>query len=53
MPDYKKMYLHMVHESERAMDILIEAQLECERMEAAGLETPLTPLEKKEEDELY
>ena len=30
--DYKEMYLKMVRASEKAMDILIKAQQECEEM---------------------
>ena len=30
--DYKEMYLKMVRTSEKAISILIEAQMECERM---------------------
>ena len=31
-PDYKEMYLTMVRATEKAMDILIEAQQKCEDM---------------------
>ena len=31
-PDYKEMYLKMVRASENAINILIEAQRECEEM---------------------
>ena len=31
-PDYKEMYLKMVRASENAINILIEAQKECEEM---------------------
>ena len=31
-PDYKEMYLKMVRASEDAINILIEAQRECEEM---------------------
>jgi len=30
MPDYEKMYFHTVHETERALNILIRAQQQCE-----------------------
>ena len=30
--DYKEMYLKMVRETEKAIDILIKAQQECEEM---------------------
>ena len=32
MPDYKEMYLHMMRETEKALQILIEAQRECENL---------------------
>ena len=32
MPDYQAMYLHMVRETEKAMNILIQAQRDCEEM---------------------
>jgi len=53
MPDYKKMYLHMVRESERAINIIIEAQRECEDMYINSPEPEITllPLDTKEEDE--
>ena len=31
-PDYKEMYLKMARASEKAINILIEAQKECEEM---------------------
>lgn len=31
-PDYKKMYFLMVDAGERAMNIIIEAQRQCEKM---------------------
>ncbi|MCI9455364.1 MAG: hypothetical protein HFE44_00125 [Oscillospiraceae bacterium] len=30
MPDYKEMYLSMVRETEKVMDILIKVQQQCE-----------------------
>ncbi len=32
MPDYKKMYLELFRETEKAIDILIAAQRRCEEM---------------------
>ena len=32
MPDYKEMYLTMVRASEKAMNLLAEAQQKCEEM---------------------
>ena len=31
MPDYREMYLHLMRETEKAINLLIEAQRECER----------------------
>ena len=36
MPNYKEMYFKMVRASERAINILIEAQRECEEMYLSG-----------------
>ena len=30
MPDYREMYLHLMRETEKAINLLIEAQRECE-----------------------
>ena len=43
MPDYKEMYLKMVQASERAINILIEAQRECEEMYLSGPELTALP----------
>lgn len=32
MPDYQKMYLEMARETERAINILIDAQRKCEEI---------------------
>jgi len=32
MPDYKEMYLRMLRASEKALDIIINAQQECEEL---------------------
>ena len=32
MPDYQEMYLTMMREAERAMEILISAQRKCEEL---------------------
>ena len=36
MPDYKEMYLTMVRASEKAMNLLAEAQQKCEEMYLAA-----------------
>ena len=45
MPNYKEMYLKMVRASERAINILIEAQRECEELYLSG--RPLTVIPDK------
>lgn len=32
MPDYKKMYLHLMRETEKAIGILVKAQQDCEEL---------------------
>ena len=46
MPNYKEMYLKMVRASERAINILIEAQRECEEMYLSGPELTVLPDQK-------
>ena len=43
MPDYKEMYLKMVRASERAINILIQAQQECEEMYLSGPKLTVFP----------
>ncbi len=45
MPDYKKMYLTMFRASEEAVNLLIEAQRECEEMYVSAPETEIVALE--------
>ena len=47
MPDYKEMYLKMVRASEKAINILIEAQRECEEMYVSGTEPAVFPNKEK------
>ena len=47
MPDYKEMYLKMVRASERAINVLIEAQQECEEMYVSGAELTVFPGKEK------
>lgn len=56
MQDFKKMYLTMFQASERAVDILIAAQQECEERYISSPEpeltaVPLPPENKKDVDE--
>ena len=46
MSDYKEMYLKMVRASGKAINLLIEAQRECEEMYLSG--QPLTVFPDKE-----
>ena len=43
MPDCKEMYLKMVRASERAINILIEAQRECKEMYLSGRSLTVLP----------
>lgn len=52
MPDYKEMYLKMVRASERAINILIEAQQECEELYVSGPEAEMTVLPGKKKQAL-
>ena len=45
--DYKEMYLKMVRATEKAMDILIRAQQECEEMYIEQAEDEESPLGKR------
>lgn len=44
MPDYKEMYLKMFRATESAVNILIEAQRECEEMVLSAPEPDVTVL---------
>ena len=48
MPDYKEMYFKMVRASERAINILIEAQQRCEELYIFETKAELTVLPGKE-----
>lgn len=52
MPDYKKMYLHMAHEVERAVRILTEVQQECEDIYIDSADDPviMIPLPSSQAD---
>ena len=43
MTNYKEMYLKMVRASERAINILIQAQRECEELYVSGPELTVFP----------
>jgi len=36
MPDYKEMYFHLFRATERAINLLIQAQQDCEEMYLRG-----------------
>ena len=44
MVDYKEMYLEMVREAERAINILIQVQRRCEEMYISSSEPEITLL---------
>lgn len=50
MPDYKKMYLEMVRETEKAIHILIDAQRRCEEMYISSPEPAITLFPSETED---
>ena len=47
MADYKKMYHEMVRETEKAINILIDAQRRCEEMYISAPEPEITLLPPK------
>ena len=49
MPDYKKMYLRMFRASEEAINLLIQAQRECEELFLEDTGPGLTLLPPQEE----
>ena len=46
MPDYQEMYLEMARETERAINILIDAQHKCEEIYIKTSDTKIKPLIK-------
>lgn len=48
MADYKEMYLHLMRDTEKAIQILIEAQRNCEEMYLSASEPKLTVLNQEE-----
>ena len=51
MPDYQQMYLTMVRAAEKAMNILIEAQQECEELYLSEDEARIDVLPVKRDSE--
>ncbi len=51
MPDYKKMYCRMLEASEKAINILIEAQRECEELYITSPEPEIVLLSKQKAEE--
>ena len=49
MIDYKEMYFHLMHETARAISLMQKAQQDCEEMYLNATDTPVVPLEPKEE----
>ncbi len=44
MPDYKEMYLSMMRETEKAINILIDVQKKCEELVINAEEPEITPI---------
>lgn len=53
MADYKEMYVHLMRETERAIQILIKAQQDCEEMYLSAPEPKLTILSQEEQKEQH
>lgn len=51
MPNYKEMYLTLFHATEKAINLLIAAQQECEELYLSAPESELTVLPLAEPDE--
>lgn len=49
MPDYEKMYFRMFRAAQRAIDILIEAQRECEELYISDAQPRIVHLPREEE----
>lgn len=49
MPDYEKMYFRMFRATERAINILIEAQRECEELYVSDKQPRIVQLPREEE----
>lgn len=49
MPNYKELYLKMFRASEKAVNILLEAQRECEELFISQPELELTLLRRSDE----
>lgn len=47
MEDYKKMYLHLMRDTEKAIRLLIQAQQDCEEMYLSTPELKLTVLDQE------
>ena len=45
MPNYKKMYIHLMRETEKAIRIMMKAQQDCEELYITTSEPKLTILE--------
>lgn len=52
MPNYKELYLKMFRASEKAVNILLEAQRECEELFISQPEPELTLLRRSDEGKM-
>lgn len=48
MADYREMYLHLMRETDKAIELLIQAQRDCEEMYISAPEPELTALGQEE-----
>ncbi len=49
MPDYRKMYLKMIDSTEQAIQILIDAQRQCEEMYIDSSVVTVLPIRNEEQ----
>lgn len=49
MPDYKEMYMKMVRATESAINLLVQAQRECEELYISSSDSTELPTEESEE----
>ena len=50
MPDYKKLYITMISETEKAINILIEAQKKCEELYITAQEPEIKIIDSNTDD---
>ena len=50
MPDYKEMYLKLFRATEKAIDLLISAQQECEELYISAPEAKISDIHPKDDE---